>query len=194
MPAMPTVPAWYPGTEAKPAPMPLLVVQAFVNTRDLEDESDLLSEADAARKWLEDTGLLRPDSRMTPADLELARTVRESIRALLESGDSDVHSGADLGPLRDLAGRHQLRLTVRDDGALALENPRHDKLSDGLFELLLIIRHAQEDGSWSRLKVCANPDCRWAFYDRSRNQQGNWCNMALCGNRLKNRELRARRR
>jgi len=64
----------------------------------------------------------------------------------------------------------------------------------GLFDLLLIIRRAQQDGSWSRLKVCANPDCRWAFYDRSRNQQGNWCNMALCGNRLKNRQLRARRR
>jgi predicted RNA-binding Zn ribbon-like protein len=44
------------------------------------------------------------------------------------------------------------------------------------------------------LKVCANSECQWAFYDRSRNQQGNWCDMAVCGNRLKNRQLRARRR
>jgi len=190
---MSTVPPWYPGTEAKPAPMPLLLVQAFVNTRDLEDESDLMSEADAARTWLADAGLLSPDAPMTPADLELAHTVRESIRTLLESG-GDVHGGAELGPLRELAGKHRLRLTVTDDGVLALEHPRHDQLSGGLFELLLIIHHAQQDGSWSRLKVCANPDCRWAFYDRSRNQQGNWCNMALCGNRLKNRQLRARRR
>jgi predicted RNA-binding Zn ribbon-like protein len=57
-----------------------------------------------------------------------------------------------------------------------------------------IIRHAEEEGSWSRLRACANPDCRWVFYDRSRKQQGHWCDMAVCGNRLKNRTLRARRR
>jgi predicted RNA-binding Zn ribbon-like protein len=194
MPDMSTVPSWYPGTEAKPAPMPLLLVQAFVNTRDLEDESDLLSDADGARAWLANAGLLSPDAPMASADLELAQTVRESIRGLLESGDGDMQSAADLEPLRELANTHRPRLTVGDGGVLGLENPRHDNLSDGLFDLLLIIRRAQQDGSWSRLKVCANPDCRWAFYDRSRNQQGNWCNMALCGNRLKNRQLRARRR
>ena len=63
---------------------------------------------------------------------------------------------------------------------------------DGLLGLLLTVRDAQADGSWSRLKLCANPDCGWAFYDRSRNQQGAWCSMATCGNRLKNRRFRAR--
>jgi predicted RNA-binding Zn ribbon-like protein len=83
---------------------------------------------------------------------------------------------------------------VSAGGVLELENARGEDLGDALFELLLVIRRAQEDGTWSRLKVCANPDCQWAFYDRSRNQQGNWCDMAVCGNRLKNRQLRARRR
>lgn len=67
-------------------------------------------------------------------------------------------------------------------------------MTDALFELLLIMRAAQEQDTWSRLRVCANDECRWAFYDRSKNRQGHWCNMAVCGNRLKNRELRARRR
>ena len=71
---------------------------------------------------------------------------------------------------------------------------RPENVGDGLFQLLLTIRAAQVEGTWPRLKVCSNPDCAWVFYDRSRNQQGNWCNMAVCGNRMKNRELRARRR
>jgi predicted RNA-binding Zn ribbon-like protein len=191
---MSALPSWYPGTEAKPAPAPLLLVQAFVNTRDLEEESDLLSDVDAASAWLVDAGLLTPEATLTAADLEQAQNVRESIRRLLEPGDGDLCSGAVLGPLRELADTHPLRLWVGDHGMLALENPRHSNLGDGLFDLLLIIRQAQQDGSWLRLKICANPDCRWAFYDRSRNQQGNWCNMAACGNRLKNRHLRARRR
>ena len=99
-----------------------------------------------------------------------------------------------MAPLRRLTETHRARLTLDDGGAIGLENARHQGLDDGLFELLLIVRRAQEDGSWARLKVCTNPDCQWAFFDRSRNQQGSWCDMALCGNRLKNRELRARRR
>jgi predicted RNA-binding Zn ribbon-like protein len=42
--------------------------------------------------------------------------------------------------------------------------------------------------------ACANDDCQWAFYDRSRNHGGTWCDMATCGNKLKNRDFRARRR
>jgi predicted RNA-binding Zn ribbon-like protein len=67
------------------------------------------------------------------------------------------------------------------------------RVADGLAGLLLTIRDAQADGSWDRLKLCSNPDCRWAFYDRSHSRRGAWCEMASCGNRLKNRNLRARR-
>ena len=61
-------------------------------------------------------------------------------------------------------------------------------------DLLLVIRDAQHDGSWQRLKACGNPDCRWAFYDRSHSRAGAWCDMATCGNRIKNRRLRQRQR
>jgi predicted RNA-binding Zn ribbon-like protein len=40
--------------------------------------------------------------------------------------------------------------------------------------------------------VCANDECRWAFYDRSHSRRGAWCDMATCGNLIKNRNLRAR--
>jgi len=200
---MNVVPSWYPGTEEKPAPMPLLLVQAFVNTRDVEDGSDILSDAGAARAWLVEAGLLGRESPVSSAELELARRLRESIRGLAQLNDSARDPGSwreladtqvDLAPLREVTRTHQPRLAVLESGALALQNPRRDDLGDGLFELMLIIHRAQQDGSWSRLKTCGNPDCRWAFYDRSRNQHGNWCNMAVCGNRLKNRQLRARRR
>jgi hypothetical protein len=172
----------------------LLLVQAFVNTRDIEAQSDLLADVDSARTWFVDAGLLEAQIAMSAADLELAHAVRESVRDLLTAGHRDGHHGANLGPLRGLADTHRPRLTVGQGGVLALENPDHDDLEGGLFELLLIIRGAQEDGSWSRLKACANTDCSWVFFDRSRNRQGSWCDMAVCGNRLKNRQFRVRRR
>jgi predicted RNA-binding Zn ribbon-like protein len=186
------LPSWYPGSEPKPAPMPLLLVQGFVNTLDLEDGTDLLDVPATAQEWLVDAGLLDVASELSAGEVEHAKAVREAIRELIEA-EGQVGDGR-LEPLRQLAASHRVQLTLTDSGAIALRNSRQGGLDDGLFELLLIVHRAQQEGTWSRLKICANDECRWAFFDRSRNQQGNWCNMAVCGNRLKNRELRARRR
>ena len=190
------LPTWYPGSENKLAPMPLLRVQGFVNTRDLEEGTDLLADVARARDWLREAGLLGREDDLTEADLERILGVREALRMLIGVDGADVVQtvGGHLGPLRQLAASHRACLTVDDDGAVGLKNARDEVLDDALFELLLIVHSSQQDGSWSRLKLCANPDCEWAFFDRSRNQQGSWCDMAVCGNRLKNREFRARRR
>jgi predicted RNA-binding Zn ribbon-like protein len=172
--------------------MPLLRVQGFVNTRDLEDATDVLDVPATARQWFLGAGLIDGATDVSASELERARGVREAIRGLIEADSPDLDGR--LEPLKELAASHRARLTLAADGAIALENSRHGGLDDGLFDLLLIIHRSQQDGTWGRLKICANDECRWAFYDRSRNQQGSWCNMASCGNRLKNRELRARRR
>ena len=189
-----TMPSWVP-PGLKQAPMPLLRVQAFVNTRDLDAGTDLLAGAGAAASWLRAAGLLGPGTEVSQADLQVAREVRESIRALLirnaggEPGDQD-----DLSPLRDLAGRGELRLAVAASGAVGLAPGSPGALGAGLLGLLLTIRDAQRDGTWARLRACGNPDCLWAFYDRSHSRQGSWCEMSSCGNLMKNRSLRARRR
>lgn len=53
----------------------------------------------------------------------------------------------------------------------------------------LAIRDAQRDRTWQRLKSCGNPDCRRAFYNRSHSRAGARCDMATCGNQIKNRGL-----
>jgi predicted RNA-binding Zn ribbon-like protein len=175
--------------------MPLLRVQAFLNTVEPDKDVDRLAEHGSAREWLTDAGLIGVERPVSADELAAAREVRDCLRSLLEA---DANGGGvqaeDLEALRDLAAEHSARLTVADGGAFGIECARAATLGDGLFDLLLVIRGAQEDRTWSRLKMCANPDCKWVFYDRSRNQQGTWCDMAVCGNRLKNRQLRARRR
>jgi predicted RNA-binding Zn ribbon-like protein len=61
-----------------------------------------------------------------------------------------------------------------------------------LAELLATVTTAAADGSWQRLKACADDGCRWAFYDTSRNRSGRWCSMAVCGNQQKARAYRER--
>ena len=52
---------------------------------------------------------------------------------------------------------------------------------------------AEAEGTWERLKACRNEDCRWAFYDVSKNRSGSWCDMAVCGARHKMRAYRKRK-
>ena len=52
-----TMPSWVSGEESKPAPMPLLLVQSFVNTWDGDHGSDLLLDPAAAGAWLTEAGL-----------------------------------------------------------------------------------------------------------------------------------------
>jgi predicted RNA-binding Zn ribbon-like protein len=190
------LPSWVSADEDKPAPMPLLRVQAFVNTLDVDQGTDLLRDHDAAIAWLADVGLVAPGTDVSDERLELALEVREAIRSLLRrNGGSGELDGEQLHTLRRLAEGYRPSVDVEPDGTVSLAAAGDGAdLCDGLLGLLLTIRDAQADGTWSRLKLCANPECDWAFYDRSRNRQGSWCTMASCGNRIKNRHFRARRR
>jgi predicted RNA-binding Zn ribbon-like protein len=44
------------------------------------------------------------------------------------------------------------------------------------------------------LRVCEKPDCRWLFLDTSKNHSRRWCDMKICGNRMKARRFKAQHR
>jgi predicted RNA-binding Zn ribbon-like protein len=188
-------PTHWPGDdEPKPAPGPLALVQALVNTVELPEGADRLADPGDARPWLVDTGLLAPKAALTDADLEFVRAVREALRAMLvhNAGGPPPNKSA-LAVLRAVAEGGTARADLGDRGEVRLA-ATGDSLRDRLVGLLLIVRDAQRDGTWVLLKACANDECQWAFYDKSRNHGGTWCEMSACGNKLKNRAFRARSR
>jgi predicted RNA-binding Zn ribbon-like protein len=78
-------------------------------------------------------------------------------------------------------------------GAAALA-PATPDLPGALGLVLAVVREAQADGTWARLKTCPGHHCGWAFYDHSRNNAGTWCSMRVCGGREKARAYRRRSR
>lgn len=179
--------------------MPLLVVQAFVNTYEADSGTDQLEDPAAARGWFADAGLLAPDedprATLTSAELELARRAREALRAMLRANGGGPSPGPDqLRVLAEVADAGSLRITVEPTGDIALDARAPSAVTRALIRILLVVRDAQRDGSWKRLKACGNAECEWAYFDRSHASRGRWCDMSGCGNRIKNRSLRARRR
>lgn len=184
---------WLGDVEAKPAPEPLTQVQAFINTVDLESGVDRLAHAADAEPWLQEHGLLADGLAVTAEDLRALAEVREALRAMLvHNAGGPTPSATQLLPLRHIAESATARVQLDADGAVRV-GVADDSVTGRLLGLLLVVAQAQRDGTWAHLKACGNAECRWAFYDRSRNHGGTWCDMATCGNKLKNREFRARR-
>jgi predicted RNA-binding Zn ribbon-like protein len=44
------------------------------------------------------------------------------------------------------------------------------------------------------LRECGNDECRWLFLDSSKNHTRRWCDMKICGNRMKARRFKAQHR
>ena len=177
----------------KAAPGPLRLVQEFVNSADLERGEDQLETPSGLADWLAARKLVPAGTKVSTAEHRRAVEVREGLRALL-----GTHNGGDPDPralerLERAAGRAELRASFPAGGQPRL-TPSCDGVSGALAQLLVIVTTSAADGSWSRLKACADPGCRWAFYDHSKNRSGRWCAMAVCGNQQKARSYRARRR
>jgi len=173
-------------------PHALDLVIDFVNTLDVEAGTDVLSTPRDLSAWLTDARLLAPSAEQPDAAGHLhALALREALRALMlanNGGTPDAHAGAEL----ERAARDgELGVHFADSGTVSLA-PGANGLAGALARLLIPVADAFGDGSWQRVKACRSPDCQWAFYDRSRNRSGVWCEMAICGNRTKVRAYRDR--
>ncbi len=159
----------------KAAPEPLLDVQRFVNTINLERGDEWL------QAWLEERGV-EPRER----ELARARIVREAIRELLYANNDHAVAGDPWAALSAAADAARLSIDFARPALL----PRASGVDGVIGGVLVTSFMAMADGTWPRLKACRN--CRWAFYDYSKNRSASWCSMQLCGNRTKTRAYRAR--
>lgn len=171
---------------------------AFVNTRDLELDTDAIAKPQALAAWAaEHVGEREPGVAFDPQAVDPAAharllALRESLRALLRANNGGELAPGQLAALREVAGRSRYRAALSAGDRLALE-PVGSGVEALEARLLLAVERAQALGEWSRLKACPAGDCEWAFFDTSRNRSRTWCSMEVCGNRAKTRRYRRRR-
>jgi hypothetical protein len=176
----------------EPAPAGLDLVQDLINTRDIGRKvPDLLATPESARAWL-------------------AAVIPETIGSADSPGPSWVAdlSERDLRSLRSL--RSDLQMLVAGDPIPADHTVQATLAISTAGELRLLpagagrrsfaaavwceVFLAQRAGTLNRLKLCHNPVCGSAFYDRSKNNSGVWHDVKMCGNAANLRASRARKR
>lgn len=177
-------------SERETATGDLGLVQAFVNTADLQPGTEELANPKALRDWLVSRHLLdgaAPDAG--EPDLKHAIALREAMRSVIGGNTGSRVYPVDLATLNEAAVASRLKVRFGADGRPRLE-PEIGGVVGAMGRLVATLYSAMQDEEWDRLKLCGSGTCRWAFYDRSRNHSSRWCTMASCGNREKARRFR----
>jgi predicted RNA-binding Zn ribbon-like protein len=169
------------------------VVQALVNSVDIESGQDDLTTPASVHRWLVERRLLAVEADVTGADMASVIRLREALRQLLLGNNGD---DGDRAPARtvldDVAAAGDARLRFADT------HVHLDVVAGGvagaLAKVAVAVADSMGEGTWIRLKACREDTCQWAFYDKSKNHSGSWCDMAVCGSRVKMRRYRNRRK
>lgn len=175
----------FPRTIPAAAPGLLAVVQRFMNTLDVEKETDGLASAKLADEWLVNSGLEWRAGHLGKYDHGRLIRMRTVLRDLCSGTTPSAERFAEV------ATATRLRPELDRDGRVYLV-PAGSGVDAVIGALIAIMVKAQQDGTWDRLKICRNDRCRWVFYDLSRNRAGTWCAMGICGNRHKVARYRQR--
>jgi len=166
------------------------LVQAFVNTVDLQDGPEELEDPNTLKAWLVAKSLLDDSQPVDASDLKHAIALREAIRSVVGANSGSRIYPVDIATLNEAATASRLRMRFGADGKPRLE-PEATGVVAAMGRIVAAMYAAMEGEEWTRLKLCSSQSCRWAFYDRSKNHSSRWCTMASCGNREKARRFRS---
>ena len=138
-------------------------------TGDLVRKKRILSSTKKLRECL--ASILYAIAAGQAPKIEDVRTLSTFARAVRETEDLEWC----VSRLQWKANKHRTN---------ALETPFR-KLASAALDLLT-------SEGLNKLSACSNPECRWLFLDGSKNRGRRWCDMKLCGNRIKARRYRGR--
>ena len=166
------------------------LIKDFVNTYDLFEETDALGDTGEMAAWFADRGLVAPGVVLDEPTAAQVREVREALRQILLGHNEEPVPPDAVDVLNRAAESSRLCIEFTPQGSvLACRSTGADA---AISRIISAVHVAMTDDTWSRLKACRRHDCRWVFYDQSRNRSKTWCAMGVCGNRTKAEAYRQR--
>ena len=123
--------------------------------------------------------------------------MRSMVRDGLERwGRGDSLQEADVRELNTILGLAPLNRAVSggESGYSVELAPSARNWTWVLTEVIVSMFRLMEEGDPARLRKCANPACSWLYHDDSQAHSRRWCSPRACGNMVRVREFRRRRK
>lgn len=177
------------GYEDRPAPGRLERVRVLLNSDNRYYGFDHFDDPPRLVDHLRRHDVLVTDDPVDESALRRLRTFRDTLRAHVVSPDDETSRR-----LAEIADRHPFAVRLSPTGTRLVPLRGDDGVDLAIASALDTVHHAVVDDTWSRLRTCGRPDCQWVYFDSSRNRSARWCSGYPCGDVMKTRAWRARRR
>jgi predicted RNA-binding Zn ribbon-like protein len=181
----------------------------FVNTLDwrfrASGSQELLNHHADLLRFSEQSGLLTSLEvrKLAKGDLVRKKRILSSTKKLRECLASILYAVAagQAPPIEDVKALSTFARTVRQTEHLEwsisrlqwkAKKHRTNALDTPFRNLASAAMDLLTSEEFNKLNACSNPECRWLFLDGSKNKGRRWCDMKLCGNRIKARRYRVR--
>lgn len=178
-------------TDPRHAPDDLEHLRMFLNTANNYYDTDVILEPTGRSDWF---ARQLPDFDIEDLDAagwKRLAVLRDALRSLVagEAGAGErVSAIAERYPL-------ELRFEGTGDATTSTVSARRQGAEHTIAVAVLAALHAAAtDGRLSRLRLCDRPECRWCYYDASKNRSARWCSADPCGDLMKARAYRSRQR
>lgn len=126
--------------------------------------------------------------------MQSTRELREALAHILYAmTDKEAPPAGAIKKLNQYVQEAEARRGLQWDG-LRLKISWAGNEGEAQFPVWLFAQSAFElltSDAAEKIRACANGECRWLFLDTSKNHSRRWCDMAVCGNRMKARRFKA---
>ncbi|WP_010503121.1 CGNR zinc finger domain-containing protein [Paenibacillus elgii] len=157
---------------------------------------DRLESPEWIGQWLSKHSLTAPHLPSPQEMVELKKLRDLLLRIVQACAAGSQPDPEDLGELnRVMANGPVVRQIVRTDERYRLDCvPTLFGWTQIGAEIAASFAQTLADKDPARMRICSNPDCLWVYYDDTRNRSKRYCDDKLCGNLMKVRRFRARKK
>ena len=179
----------------------------FVNTLDWRfresGPEELIHDYDYLLRFATQSGLLTPGQTQPIRRAATSRTVSEALGSALELREAisqifyAIMDGVPPPTVAIKKFNQHLHAAESNRNMVWSRSrlvPSWLSKSDPNLPVWLIAQSASDllsTDAVNSIRACADPQCRWLFLDTSKNHSRRWCDMKVCGNRMKARRFKA---
>ncbi|MFD0589121.1 CGNR zinc finger domain-containing protein [Paenibacillus sp. GCM10027627] len=161
------------------------------------EQDDRLQSSEWRAAFLQRQQLVAPPIPPTVEELEDMTFFRSDLRRFAQ----ELAEGGDVSAamIECMNARLQRSAVVRKmilhEASVQMELiPVNVSWENVLSEVASSFAVTLQDGLVSRIRICGNSNCNWVFLDDTRNRSKKFCDDKLCGNLMKVRRFRERKK
>ncbi len=168
---------------------------AFANTKATAEKGEEWESPAELSRWLSRHMGVAEDLSLTPADLAAAKELRDALVVSMLHNAGHAVSEEEVTRAQDaiakIGAAHPL--TAMPFSLRQKLVPLQSGFAAVLGQVVASLTVTTIEERWHRVKACGNPQCKTAFYDRTRNAAGAYCRANPCGTKMAMRSYRQRK-